>query len=264
MEPYQSAYRALYSTETALLKVKTDIISALDCQEVACLILLDLSAVFDTIDHSTLLQGLQQQFAVSSTSLEWFCSYLTNRTQSVVIGDPLSDGCKSVPIPLRSGILQGSFLGPILFMLYTVLLGDICRSNGIEFHLYADDTQVYMTFKPSVPIAKEECIAMIEKSIGKIDIWMSQNLLKLNRDKTEFIMFGIRQQLTKVSDIHLQKDLDKVVPMEHVRNLGYIMDRSSFSSAGPMAWNSLPPDVKTCHSIETFKSSLITPLQCLI
>ena len=84
MESNQSAYRALHSTETALLKVKTDIISALDCQEVASLILLDLSAAFDTIDHFTLLQQLQQHFAVSCTSLEWFCSYLTNRTQAVV------------------------------------------------------------------------------------------------------------------------------------------------------------------------------------
>ena len=162
---------------------------------------------------------------MSSTSLEWFCSYLTNRTQSVVIGNTLSDGCKSAPMPLRSGIPQGSVLGPILFMLYTVLLGDICHRNEIECHLYADDTQVYMTFKPSVPMAKEECTAKIEKSIGKIDIWMSQNLLKLNRDKTEFIMFGTRQQLAKVSDIHLQIGPNKIVPMEHVRNLGYIMDK---------------------------------------
>ena len=168
---------------------------------------------------------------MSSISLEWFHSYLTNRTQSVVIGNPLSDGCKSAPMPLRSGILQGSVLGPILFMLYTVPLGDICCSNGIEFHLYADDTQIYMTFKPSVPMAKEECIAKIEKSVGEIDIWMSQNLLKLNRDKTEFIMFGTRQQLAKVSDIHLQIGPDKVVPMEHVRNLGYIMDK--FLKNGP-------------------------------
>ena len=143
----------------------------------------------------------------------------------------MSDGCKSAPMPLRSGILQGSVLGPIIFMLYTVLLGDICCRNGIEFHLYADDTQVYMTFKASVPMAKEECIAKIEKSIGKIDIWMSQNLLKLNRDKTEFIMFGTRQQLVKVSDIHLQIGPDKVVPMEHVRNLGYIMGK--FLKNGP-------------------------------
>ena len=138
MESNQSAYRALHSTETAFLKVKTDIISALDCQEVACLILLDLSAAFDTADHFTLLQWHQQHFAVSRTSLEWFHSYLTNRTQAVVIGNILSDGCKSAPMPLTSGIPQGSVLGPILFMLYTVPLGDICHRNRIEFHLYAD------------------------------------------------------------------------------------------------------------------------------
>ena len=228
MEPSQSAYRALHSTETALLKVKTDIIGAFDHQEVACLILLDLSAAFDSTDHSIILQ---QQFAVSSISLEWFCSYLTNRTQSVVIGNILSDGCKSTPIPLRSGIPQSSVLGPILFMPYTVPLGDICHRNGIEFHLYAVDTQVCMTFKPSVPMAKEECMAKIEKSIGEIDIWISQNLLKLNRDKTEFIMFRTRKQLTKVGDIHLQIGPDKIAPVEHVRNLGYIMDK--FLKNGP-------------------------------
>ena len=104
MEPNQSAYRVLQSTEMALLKVKTDIISALDHQEVACLILLDLSAAVNTIDHFTLLQQLQQWFAVSCTSLEWFCSYHTNRTQSVVMGNILSDGCKSAPMPLTSKI----------------------------------------------------------------------------------------------------------------------------------------------------------------
>ena len=74
-------------------------------------------------------------------------------------------------------------------------------------------------------MAKEECMAKIEKSIGEIDIWISQNLLKLNRDKTEFIMFGTRQQLSKVGDIHLQIGPDKIAPVEHVRNLGYVMDK---------------------------------------
>ena len=202
MKSNQLAYRALHSTETALLKVKTDI-SALDHQEVTCLILLDLSAAFDTIGHFTLLQQLQQCFAVSCTSLEWFCSYFTNRTQAVVIQNILSDSCKSASMPL----------------------GDICHRNRIEFHLDVDDPQIYMTFKPSIPMAKEECITKVEKSISDIDIWMSQNLLKLNGDKTEFIMFGTRKQLAKVGDIHLKISPDKVVPVDHVKNLGYIMDK---------------------------------------
>ena len=126
-------------------------------------------------------------------------------------------------------------------MLYTVLLGDISCRNGIEFHLYADNTQVYMTFKPSVPMAKEECITKIKKSIGEIDIWMSQNLLKLNRDKTEFIIFGTWHQIAKVGDIHLQIGPDKVVPVDHVRNLGSIMDK--FLMNGPHI-NKL---VSTCY-----------------
>ena len=237
MESNQLAYRALHSIETALLKVKADIISAFDHQEVACLILLNLSAAFDTTDHFTLLQQLEQHFAVPCTSLEWFCSYLTNRTQAVVIGNILSDGCKSASMPLTFGIPQGLVLGPILFMLYTILLGDICHRNRIEFHLHADDTQIYMIFKPSVPMAKKECIAKIEKSISKIDIWMSQNLLRLNRDKTKFIMFSTRQQLAKLGDIHLQIGPDKVVPVDHVKNLGYIMDK--FLKNGPHI-NKLP------------------------
>ena len=88
MEVHQSAYCAYHNTETALLKVKTDVIRALENQEVACLILLDLSAAFDTIDHNTLLRRLETRFAVTDTALNWLRSYLTNRTQAVIVGNP--------------------------------------------------------------------------------------------------------------------------------------------------------------------------------
>ena len=88
MEAHQSAYHPSHSTETALLKVKTDIIQALDNQEVACLILLDLSAVFDTIDHDILLNRLKSRLAVNGVALGWLMSYLKDRSQVVEIGSP--------------------------------------------------------------------------------------------------------------------------------------------------------------------------------
>ena len=115
MEAHQSAYCSFHSMETALLKVKTDIIQALDNQEVACLILLDLSVVFDTIDHDILLNRLKSRFAVTGVVLKWLVSYLKDRSQVVEIGVPLSGGSRSEFAKMRSGIPQGSVLGPILF-----------------------------------------------------------------------------------------------------------------------------------------------------
>ena len=95
MEAHQLAYHPFHSTETALLKVTSDIIGALEKQEVACLILLNLSLAFNTIDHDILLGRLKSRFAVTGTTLNWLWSYLTHRTQAVEIGVQLSGGSKS-------------------------------------------------------------------------------------------------------------------------------------------------------------------------
>ena len=131
MEVYQFAYCAFHSTETALLKVKTDVTRALKNQEVACLILLDLSTAFNTFDHNILLNRLETRFAVNGATLSWLRSYLTERTQAIAIGYPLLEGSRSVFILLNSGILQGSVLCPILLTIYTALIGNICRKNLI-------------------------------------------------------------------------------------------------------------------------------------
>ena len=109
--PYQSAYKAGHSTETALLSIKNEVHLSLSRGEPTALVLLDLSAAFNTIDHSTLLSCLHIWFSISGSIVEWFTSYLTDRYQSMTISSTLSDVCK-----LLFGFPQGSVLGPLLFL----------------------------------------------------------------------------------------------------------------------------------------------------
>ena len=134
----QSAYRQHHSTETALLKVQTDILMALDQGSVAVLLMLDLSAAFDTIDHRILLNRFEHMFGITGPALAWFVSYLTDRYQSVTFGEAVSTGKL-----LKFGVPQGSVLGPIVYCMYTKPVGDIIRRHGLLHHCYADDTQVY-------------------------------------------------------------------------------------------------------------------------
>ena len=145
MEEYQSAYRADHSTETALLKVHHDISSALDESHAVALVTLDLSTAFDTIDQCQLLSLLNAEFGVHAKALSWLETYLEARTQRVKIDDAMSE-----TIPLTCGVPQGSVLGPVLFTIYTMPMQQILRKHGVVYHKYADDTQLYVTYKPNV------------------------------------------------------------------------------------------------------------------
>ena len=225
MEEKQSAYRKLHSTETALLEVKTDTIKAMVNQEITCLMLLNLLAAFDTVDHTILLNRLDTTFGIRDTALKWIASYLTSRTQMVAIGDLDTNlGATSDPVTLTFGVPQGSVLGPILFTLYTIPLGKICKRHHI-FYLYRHDTQVYLVFKPNRNGSKEICIHNLENCINEIRDWMCINLLKLNDDKVDFIILGTQQQLQKISHINIQIGEDLVTPVNMVCNLGFFMDK---------------------------------------
>ena len=121
-EKFQSAYRASHSTETALIKVKDDILRAIDNQRVTYLILLDLSAAFDTVSHLLLLNRLRHHFGIQGTVLRWFENYMTDRSQKIVLDDSNNKAAVSDHAILKQGVPQGSVLGPVLFTLYTILL----------------------------------------------------------------------------------------------------------------------------------------------
>ena len=123
IEQNQSAYRVGHRTESALLKVKSELLHAMDNQEVTCLVLLDLSAAFDTVDHDLLLNQLHFIYRFDGTILNWISRYLRSRTQQVLIGD----NTFSKPTQLKCRVPQGSVLGPILFTLFTAPLGEVCK-----------------------------------------------------------------------------------------------------------------------------------------
>ena len=156
----------------------------IDDKKCVLLVLLDLSAAFDTIDHSILLDTLEHRFGVVGEAPSWFSSYLDGRIQSVCVKHCFSKGKCIV-----CGVPQGSVLGPLLFVLYTFGLGDILWKYGIEYHLYADDSQLYLSFSYTNPSHLDTTISRLEECITVIKKWMTVNFLKLNDDKTEFILF---------------------------------------------------------------------------
>ena len=215
----QSAYRKCHSTETALLKVQNDILMNMNRQHVTLLVLLDLSAAFDTVDHKILLHRLQSSFGITGTALKWFKSYLSDRSQRVFLEGYLSESSK-----LPHGIPEGSFLGPLLFTIYSSKLFEVIKDHLPVAHAYADDTQLYLSFKPDTTSSQSDAIEAMELCIKAIRAWMITDKLKLNDDKTEFSIIGTRQQLSKVDIEKLSVGDVSVAPVAVARNLGTWFD----------------------------------------
>ncbi len=163
LDAKQSGFRSGHSTETALLSVTEALRIAKADSKSSVLILLDLSAAFDTVNHQILLSTLSS-LDITGIPLRWFESYLTGRSFRVA---------------------WGGVLGPLLFSTYITSLAPIIQAHGFSYHFYADDTQLYLSFRPDDPTVA----ARISGCLADISVWMKEHHLQLNLAKTELLVF---------------------------------------------------------------------------
>jgi hypothetical protein len=190
----------------------------MDKQQISALILLDLSAAFDTVDHSILIHRLSSYFGITGSSLDLITSFLSDRTQSVVIGSHSSD-----PRSIAYGVPQGSVLGPLLFSLYTTPVSHFLQNSCLSHHLYADDTQLYISFSAD---NSNEAFTTLSATLEDVHLWLGRNKLCLNPSKTEFLLIGNKYQRDKITLNFLTFSNTTVPVSNSARNLGFIFDSS--------------------------------------
>ena len=162
--------------------------------DVSLLVLLDLSAAFNTIDHRTLLNILENDYGIVGDAQKWFESFLSARKWQIVLNQQLSK-----PFDLYCGVPQGSCLGHALFLLYASGLFKVMAKHLPEAHAYAithAHNHIFLLHPSSN--SQRDAIKVIEECIAEVRIWMVSHWLLINDMKTEFI-FGSYQQLSKVS-----------------------------------------------------------------
>lgn len=214
----QSGFRKNYSTCSALTKVTDDICFGIDKSKLTILLLLDFSKAFDLINHELLLAKLHF-FGLDSIAINWMYNYLKDRQQMVKLKSYISESKK-----LSCGVPQGSILAPLLFSIFTSDLPD--RINSCSIHLYADDTQIYLSFAPS---EINHAIARINNDLNVIVSWTDSNALKLNPIKSSAMLIGnerlrIKSLLLKTNAIILNATQLEFV--DAAKNLGVIVDSS--------------------------------------
>ena len=173
-----SAYQNGYSCETAIIRLVNDILWAMEKQNVTAVMALDLSVAFYTVNHEILSSLLEHNFGLGDTVLNWFNSYLNLRSCKVNIGKEYS-----LKQNLPHSVPQGSFAGAQLFNLYCSTIQEMVNPP-LTLHGFADDHTFGNKFKPGNCGEKARCMYELEKCAADLKVWMNDNRLKMNNDKT--------------------------------------------------------------------------------
>jgi hypothetical protein len=181
-------------------------------------------AAFDTVNHNILLNRLHNRYGITGKAFSWFHSYLSARTQHINL-----DGHTSDDHVLNCGVPHGSVLGPILYSLYTSPLGDIMRYHNMSYHFYADYTQVYLSFRPSIPGHMDMTTEKFRACMHFLCNWMLTNKLKLNDNKSELLVLRASQfDNLLVGDEYIEPSLS-------ARNIGVVFDNTMSMDSQTMA-----------------------------
>ena len=213
----QSAYKKNHSTETLLVKITNDILVASDSRSATVVMLLDLSAAFDTVDHKLLLNILEKEIGLKGHVLAWFKSFLMGRSQRVRLGNVTSE-----TIYIKFGVPQGSVLGPVLFNLYIRSIYNCVKRLGFDISGYADDHQILKSFKPNEQLSL--LAIQLHNCFNTIKSWMSDYYLKMNDSKTQIIIFGPSKVLGDIKIHGLNTTGTAIRFVSTVKNLGIMMD----------------------------------------
>ena len=206
----QFGFRKAHSTQLALILLLDKITSALEDGKYVIGEFLNFSKVFDTVNHTILLQKLAH-YGIRGLANDWICSYLNNRSQFVSY-----DGINSDKQIIKCGVPQGSILGPLLFLVYINDLASV--SNQLFMYMFADDTNVF-----AVDNNIQTLETTLNHELSLLCNWLKANKLSLNVNKTHYMIFSPTRKKIHVS-INLTIDNNAIEKVKQTKFLGVILD----------------------------------------